>query len=273
MTEQTTQVQTPEKKKKRRGSALLLVLLIIVVLLFILTTVMLGSRLYSMTTRDRYSVDLTLGEADGSIELFNINYQNSSGEITVKGINGQQVVAPGTDVTYDVRLRNKDDVVIDFIMTPSVEFYTEDHILVHFKIVDDYGNYVLGSEDTWESAEAMNALAHKGAIHPGEVYTYHVAWQWVFEQDNDEYDTMLGNSDDAGLTVGFGIQSSPSSVEPKTPSHLSHLLGEGFGCCWCCWLVWFLVLVLLIMVLWICKLKRTIRKLDQQVEEYEQMLK
>lgn len=275
MSQQTIdQVQVPEKtnKGKRKGGVLILVLLIIVLLLFVLTTIMLGSRLYSMTTRDRYSVDVGVGETDGSIKLFHVTYEGASGQITVEGTNGQQVVAPGTSVDYDVRLRNKDDVIIDYVIVPEVEYFTEDAVPVNFKIMDTHGNYILGDEDTWASAEELNSLTHKGSIHPGEVSTYHVTWQWDFESGNDAYDTYLGNAEGPGLSVSLSTQSSASSVEPKTPSHLMHLLGEGFGCCWCCWLVWILLLIILLMVVWVLRLKRALRKQDKQIEEFEELL-
>ena len=269
----TEQVRAPEKKNKGKGrvSVVILILLIFVVLLFVLTTVLLGSRLYSLTTRDRYSVDVHLGEADGSVELFRVSYENASGQITVEGVDGQQVVAPGTSIDCDVRLRNKEDIVIDYVIVPEVTYYTDEAIPVNFRIVDTYGNYILGDENTWASAEDMNALTHKGSIHPGEVSTYHVSWQWAFEAGADEYDTLLGNSEGPGLTVSLTTQSSASSVEPKTPSHLMHLLGEGFGCCWCCWLVWILVLVILLMLAWVLHLKHILKKQDKQLEEFRQL--
>jgi len=272
-----TAVTTEEKnnnRKKNRG-ILLWVLLVIILFLFLLTSIVLGSRLYEMTTRDRYTVDLGLGELDGSIELFRIEYENSSGEVTVQGVNADNVVAPGTTVGYDVRLRNNDDCIIDFLMTPTVEFLSDDIVPVEFKIIDDYGNYILGGEDFWSSADGMNALAHKGSIHPGEVFTYHVLWQWVFEVSDaqDEYDTFLGNMDGEvlpGVTVGIETQASASVKPVKSNAHMMHLLGEGFGCCWCCWLVWLLLLVIFVLLVWIWSLRR---KLNQQIEEYEDLLK
>lgn len=275
MNEQNAQVKTPEKKnkKKRHGGGIgLLVLLIIVILMFLLTTIILGGRLYELSTEDEYGVDVGVGELNGEIELFHVTYENATGEITVAGTNGQEVVAPGTSVDYDVHLRNQDDVIVDFVMSPAVEYYTAEVVPVNFKIMDNYGNYIMGDENTWVAANSMNDIAHKGSIHPGEVYTYHVSWQWAFESGNDEYDTLLGNSDGAGLRVSMNVQSSASAVETKTVSHLMHLLGEGFGCCWCCWLVWILLLVIALLLIWVFRLKRVVKKQDKEIDEYEEFL-
>lgn len=270
--------QTETKRKKSRGT-LLWVLLVVVLFLFLLSTIVLGSRLYEMATRDQYTVDLGVGELDGSIELFRIEYANESGELTVRGINADNVVAPGTTVSYDIRLRNNDDVVIDFVMLPSVTFLTGDAVPVEFKIMDDYGNYILGDANTWVSSDDMNALAHKGSIHPGEVFTYHVTWQWAFEvsDDQDAYDTYLGNRNGEirpGVRVGIETEAAANHyVTTKDITHVTHLRGESFGCCWCCYLVWLLLLVCVLLLVWIWRLRRNLNEQVDTLEEYEAVLK
>ena len=272
---ETTQTET--KSKKRRGTWLLILLLIILIL-FLLSTIILGARLYDLATRDKYTVDLGLGEPEGTIELFRIEYSNEKGEVTVQGLNADNVVAPGTSVGYDIRLRNNDDVIIDFLMTPTVEFLTGDEVPVEFKIMDDYGNYILGSDTEWADSDGMNQLAHKGSIHPGEVFTYHVRWQWLFEvsDEQDDYDTYLGNQDGElvpGVVVGLETQASANpNLTPKDITHLAHLRGESWGCCWCCYLVWILLLVCLILLIWIWRLRRKLSKHEETMEEYEKVL-
>lgn len=272
---ETTQTET--KSKKRRGTWLLILLLIILIL-FLLSTIILGARLYDLATRDKYTVDLGLGEPEGTIELFRIEYSNEKGEVTVQGLNADNVVAPGTSVGYDIRLRNNDDVIIDFLMTPTVEFLTSDEVPVEFKIMDDYGNYILGSDTEWVDSDGMNQLAHKGSIHPGEVFTYHVRWQWVFDvsEEQDGYDTYLGNQDGElvpGVVVGLETQASANpNLTPKDITHLAHLRGESWGCCWCCYLVWILLLICLILLIWIWRLRKKLSKHEETMEEYEKIL-
>ena len=275
---ETKSVETEEKKRKKSRGTVLWVLLVIVLFLFLMTTIVLGSRLYELATRDQYTVDLGLGELDGTIELFRIEYENESGEITVQGFNADNVVAPGTTVGYDVRLRNNDEVVIDFLMTPTVEFLTADDVPVEFKIKDDFGNYILGSDDTWVNADDMNALAHRGSIHPGEVFTYHVVWQWVFEvsEEQDAYDSYLGNQNGEilpGVAVGIETQASANPKPVRSNDHVMHLLGRGFGCCWCCWLVRILLLIILILLIRIWFLRRKMNKQIETLDEYEEVLK
>lgn len=265
--------QTRESKKRSgKGVAILLIIFIILVLI---TTAILGAHLYKMATRDQYTVDLELNGPEGSIELFRIQYENELGEITVQGVNGEAVVAPGTEVTYDIRLRNNDDVIIDFFMTPTVDFLTDDPVPVEFKVVDGNGNYLLGGDDEWVKAEDMNALAHKGSVHPGEIYTYHILWRWVFEvsPEQDAEDTFLGNQNGIavpGVSVGISTHSVANVTPVKGNHHLGHVFGKNFGCCWCCYLVWFLMIVCLVLVIWIWRLQKKLKNLEQVVDEYNE---
>ena len=270
---QTNEAVETKKKEKKRPGKVMIILLIVLLILFLMSSIILGARLYKLATIDQYTVNMGMGEPDGSIELFRIQYENELGEVTVKGVNADNVVAPGTIVSYDLRLRNNDEEVIDFLMTPTVEFLTGDKVPVEFKVMDDYGNYVLGSETQWATADNMNALSHKGSIHPGEVFTYHITWQWVFEVDDeqDAYDTYLGSQDGEvvpGVRVGIETQSSANPT-PVDNNHLMHLFGEGLGCCWCCWLVWILLLAVILLVVWVWRLKKKLRKLEEIVDEYE----
>lgn len=268
-------VETDKKQKKRRGTWLLILLLILLVLLLV-STVVLGSRLYDLATRDQYTVDLALGDTPGELELFRIEYENALGEITVHGINSEDVVAPGTTASYDVRLRNNDDVIIDYLMIPAVEFLTEHEIPVEFKVTDNYGNYLIGSETQWGTPAGMNALAHKGSVHPGEVFTYHISWRWVFDVSDEQNstDTFLGNQNETppGISVSIETQSSANPTPAKDNKHLMHLLGAGFGCCWCCYLVWFLLLVAVLLLIWIWRLRKKLNKQDDTLKEYEEVL-
>ena len=179
---------------------------------------------------------------------------------------------------YAIRLRNRDDVVIDFVLNPEVKFLTGEYVPVHFKLLDSYGNYLLGDENTWVTAEDLNNIIHKGSIHPGEIFTYHLTWEWIFEvsDDQDAYDTYLANQDGLvlpGVEVGFYTESTANPVVTKHTFSTMHILGEGFGCCWCCWLVWILLLVILALLFWIWRIRRKMNKQTDTLEEYETVLK
>lgn len=269
MNTQLEEKEGSQTQTKKRGGTWLMVLLIIFLILFLLSTVILASRLYELATRDKYSVDLGIG-TNGELELFSIEYSNEAGDITVQGANGQNVVAPGTTVDYDIRLRNRDDVTINFVLTPQVTYLTDDPVPLQVKLSDNYGNYLLGSDSEWVSVDELNGIIHKGAIHQGEVFTYHLSWQWVFETDEegDVYDTYLGNGDGTpGVEIAVLTESTADPTEEKHAFNMLHLLGEGFGCCWCCYLVWILLLVIVALLVWIWRLRKKLRKLEEVPQE------
>lgn len=270
--EEKEAVQTETQAKKRRGTWLL-ILLILFIILFLLTSIVLGARLYRQATRDKYAVDMSVGTG-GELELFKIAYSNEAGEITVQGANGQNVIAPGTTVDYDINLRNRDDVAIDFVMKPQVTYLTDDPVPLQVKLSDHYGNYILGSDTEWVEIDALNSIAHKGAIHEGEVFTFHLSWQWVFEtgEEGNSYDTFLGNGKEPGVEIAVVTESSANPVEEKHVFNTMHLLGEGFGCCWCCYLVWILLLVCVLLLVWIWRLRKQLSKLEETMEEYEKTM-
>lgn len=271
---QSTQQTAADTKQKKRKGTLLWVLLAFFILLFLLSTVVLASRLYELATRDKYAVDLHIG-GDSGLTLFKIEYQNETGEITVQGSNGEDLVAPGTAVDYDIRLRNSDDVAIDFVLLPSVRYLTEDPIPLQVKLVDNYGNYLLGSDTEWVGIDSLNGIAHKGTVREGEVYSYYLSWQWAFESGDDAYDTYLGNREGAvlpGVEVSF-LTESTANPNPAQRHTGLHLLDGSFGCCWCCWFVWLLLLAVVLLLVWIGRQRKQLRQQEDALEEYELQLR
>jgi hypothetical protein len=105
-------------KKRIFGTAL-----IILILLTLLSAILLTIRLINYISVDDREVMLESG-FDKPLDIFSVQYKNSSGEITVSGMDGQKVVAPGTAVDYTIRLRNKDKTAIDYELVPTVTFFS-----------------------------------------------------------------------------------------------------------------------------------------------------
>ena len=163
-----------------------------------------------------------------------------------------------------------DNGVFDEGVTASPKHFTN-------MLMDSYGNYLLGSDTEWVDYEALNTMAHRGSIHPGEVFTYFLSWEWVFEvsDEQDAYDTYLGSQNGEilpGVRVGIETQASANPTPVKDNRHMMHLLGEGFGCCWCCYIVWLLLLVCLLLLIWVWHLRKKLSKYEETMEEYEKVL-
>ena len=272
----TTESQSDDQRKVKTGRSWLLFALPIIIVLLLITGLLLGARLYETATRDQHAVQLEIGNL-GEIELFKVEYSDGEdglGQATVKGVNGEQVVAPGTQIDYDVRLRNNDDTHIDYVLVPEAEFTTEDPVPIEVRLVDPYGNYLLGGPEEWVPIELLNSIEHRGTVRQGEVVAYGFNWRWQFESGGvpeDAYDTYLGNKDGVtvpGVEVSFTTESSASTRLPSTGGILHN--EAGWGCCICCYLVWILLIVCVVLLAYTWKQHLTIRSLSatsQVVEE------
>ena len=258
------------KAKRKAGKSWLLVVLPILIILLLITSALLGMRLYDSATRDQHAVSLGAGET-GQVELFKVEYENESGDVTVSGADGQNVVAPGTNVDYDVRLTNDDDTHIDYVLVPEAKFLTSDRVPIEVRLVDPYGNYLLGDVEEWAPIEELNDVEHYGVVRQDEVVTYAFSWRWQYEQGsaaNDAYDTYLGNGGSIsmpGVEVSFTTESSASTKLPQTGNGLFHGLSD-WGCCICCWLVWVLLIICAILLVYVWKQHRTIVKLNEELD-------
>ena len=259
------------KQKKRKNATRhpwLALLLMLVLLLFLLSCYMLGSHLYRMATREQYVVNM-MADEHSQIGLFQMEYSGDTGEITVSGINGSKdVVAPGTENEYILRLKNEDNIDIRYVLTIEQDFFTTSKVPLEVKLSDEYGNYLLGSEYEWVDIQEVNDLVYKGRIRVGEFQSLFFSWRWKFE-GNDTYDTYLGNLEDevtAGVNVAFLLDSTSDAQQAMSESVvLSH--GHSWGCCSCCYLVWMLLLAIVLLVLYILFTHRKLRKYEKETEK------
>ena len=161
-------------------------------MLTITSTVMLSVRLYDFVHVDDKEIGLHSGLEVG-LDLFAVKYQNQTGEITVEGTDGEQVVAPGTSVEYTLRFRNKDTTALDYQLTSGVQFLTEYELPLMVRLIDPDEKYVLGSPTEWASIAELNSVSLTDTLIAGDSAEYVFQWKWDYEGD-DSYDTLLGNT-------------------------------------------------------------------------------
>lgn len=194
------------KKGSLRG--LLGTVLGFVAALTVISAVLLTIRLVDYVKRDDREVLLQSG-FDKQLEIFSIQYSNESGELSVVGLDGKSVIAPGTKVEYTIRLRNKDDIAIDYEIAPIVT-YTSEHIVpIRLRMIDDDGNYLLGDAKTWAAVEDIESLSEKSTLVKGDSSEYIFQWKWAFDSGDDAYDTFLGSlarDEEFGVTVSFDLR-------------------------------------------------------------------
>ena len=157
------------------------------------------------------SDDQQIWSTDTSIDLFHIRYTNGYGEISVRGENGDKIVAPGTDGQYTFSLKNTGSKEADYKVWIEASTSSGD---IDFPVLTKMKNtdgWLLGSDDTWENAEDLNGVSAQGQMEAGKSQDYTIYWQWPFEQEEDDRDTALGNlTDGQELTYTVTIHTQAS---------------------------------------------------------------
>ena len=138
------------------------------------------------------------------LELFRMEYENESGEVTVSSQNGDKLVAPGTKNTYTFTLQNTGKIALDYTMTMEAYFTMGiNTIPLNARLLDHKGNYVLGDENGMADIMELNNVSVTDSISSGYIAPFTLEWEWPFEGD-DAVDTALGDLKvdvDAALTI------------------------------------------------------------------------
>ena len=160
----------------------------------------------------------TVWTAETDIEIFRVSYQNDAAQITVNSQNGDSLLAPGTENTYEFVLENTGNVDLQYTMTMEAWFSHGDYpIPVYAKVIDLNDQFLLGSETESVPVLELNNVSREGTVRAGHLVPYSLYWQWPFELD-DEYDTMLGNlAVDEDITLTIVIHTTASYTDNPDP--------------------------------------------------------
>ena len=202
---QTTSRTTTEYPSNRP----LWVVLAILSILLVISLVVLSIQFYGYTRLDDRTIQLT-SSMDETLEVFSAEYKNDAGAVTVRGQNGEKVLAPGTEMEYTLRFTNADKVALDYAFRPQATFTSMHKLPLQVRFLDSKGNYLIGSETTWVDIDQIDDVSCEGTLAKGETAEYVFQWQWPFESGNDELDTQLGSlssNEDVGIDLTFGIHS------------------------------------------------------------------
>ena len=186
----------------------------ILVILFIISIVVLSIRLHDYTKEDDRSVSLR-SSMDESLNVFAMEYQNDSGEITIQGQDGAKVIAPGTDTEYTLRLRNTDKVALDYTFVPDLKFTSEHKLPIVIRLLDHEDNYIIGNETTWVALDEVGDVECSGTLMKNQTAEYVFQWKWPFESENDEYDSFLGSAtldENIGVDLDFALHAQANTT-------------------------------------------------------------
>ncbi len=146
------------------------------------------------------------------IQIFCAEYDND-GKITVKSDYGNQVVAPGTENSYDLYVRNVGNVPISYVLEAQSHITVDvngkqTEIPIKANFIDPNNNYLLGKENEADSLAKLDGVKDSSGLSPQHQAKYTLYWSWPFDGD-DEFDTLLGNlaaeGEELTVKVAFNV--------------------------------------------------------------------
>ena len=140
------------------------------------------------------------------IQVFYAEY-GKDGEITVKSAFGDTLVAPGTENSYDLYVKNVGKVPISYILEAESRITVDVNgmqieIPIEASFYTPHGSYLLGGEESLDHLGKLDGVKDSSGLSPEHQAKYTLCWSWPFDGD-DEFDTMLGNlaAEGENLTV------------------------------------------------------------------------
>ena len=146
------------------------------------------------------------------IQIFCAEYGND-GKITVKSDFGDKVVAPGTENSYDLYVRNVGKVPISYILEAESRITVDVNgkqieIPVEASFYTPHGSYLLGGEESLDNLGKLDGVKDSSGLSPRHQAKYTLCWSWPFDGD-DEFDTLLGNlaaeGEELTVKVAFNV--------------------------------------------------------------------
>ena len=151
-------------------------------------------------------------QAGKNVNIFSASYQNDSGEVTVLSQDGTNVIAPGVTTTYKFTMQNNGNMAVvyetdlDFILKIGEERKTDFEFPLKVRLLNDRGEYLIGSEDTWVQVQDASLVHYPGSLGAMSYETFTLELYWEFDGGNDELDTLYGNLSDAnGINLTLRI--------------------------------------------------------------------
>ena len=204
--------ETPKKDSKKTAflhvQKIFWVAIAILVFLLILSLVILSTLWYeyAQVTDDGRTIKIVSDEVR-NFDIFSAEYEDESGFKLMASNNGDLIIGPGASTEYDIRIKNDDDVALDYTFKPVVDIVVPEgqKLPLRMKLISHEGEYLIGDKKTWGTFEDFaNLTNYKATIPEGEVHKYTLEWEWPYDED-DERDTIFGNMPEGEVSVSVGM--------------------------------------------------------------------
>lgn len=142
------------------------------------------------------SGDKQIMSGSASIELFKAEYKNGESTITAKSLNGEKIIAPGTENSYTFSVINDAETAMNYSLKAKAvmsDGENEIYIPIEVKLYNYKGEYLTGTQDEWAEADALNSVDHNAVLGSDRYENFTLDWKWDYEAGRDDLDTALGN--------------------------------------------------------------------------------
>lgn len=165
------------------------------------------------------SDNATVWTTDTKIEIFRMTYENGEQNITVQGLDGDNLIAPGTKSSYTFKLKNTGNVPIDYNVEMDAYFTPADiHIPVTGRLNRYDGEWLAGGADDFAAVPLLDAAEDDATLGAGKYTYYTLEWYWPYESGDDEHDTFLGDLA-VGQDLVFTIAIKTWATESEDPDN------------------------------------------------------
>ncbi len=189
----------------------------------------------SVDLADRVNSDGTsdgpMYESGNTIDLFKDTYLNADGQVIVQSSNGDKIIAPGTQNTYEFSLKNTGNVSLDYTLKLDGLFaFANENLPIVVRL--SYGDeWIVGAEDKWIPWNEMSEVFDTRTVESGDYAIYKFEWKWPYEVEGDllndmnnalleadKNDTSLGNAaTDTSTKFDLNIRTVATVTEGAVP--------------------------------------------------------
>ncbi len=172
--------------------------------------------------------------SDTKLEIFRVTYTDDQKNPVVVSQGSDKVIAPGTDNSFMFKLKNTGNHALDYDLVVETAFSLDGASLpVNGNVLRHDGKCVAGNAENTQPILDIHSKVDSGVLSGGRYTYYTLNWQWPFEGESDEYDTLLGNLAAQGeeliLYVNIKTVATASDDPNASGGMLSPQTGDGFN--------------------------------------------
>ncbi len=146
------------------------------------------------------------------IDIFKADYENGEGRVTVSSLDGDKVIAPGTETTYRFSMYNSGNMAVYYSTDLFFSLKVGDEVKdskdfpLQVRMLNSRGEYIIGGESEWVRVSDATLNQYSSQLGASSYEEYELQLRWQFHGGNDELDTLYGDlAAEKGVSLTMGI--------------------------------------------------------------------